>query len=476
MADMEDTPSKQLPSKRLLGLDFDGKPIFAPRHTHSLLLSAAGGGKTTCGALPWLQSLITDTERAVIITDSKEGEIAGQAAAMCAAMGRKVAIIDEFGVLGADNPYRVSLNPYGGVLNSFAKDNGELLFASENACHAVIEEPEGDARNQYWRDEPRTLIEFGLNSLLVRNPRLATPGGVWGMLSNPELMGQAALIETEEGDEAMQALARHVIGMEKNEQHYPQHRAAAAKAMRIYAANTALHNSGVNASVTHEELIRDHYVVFLVGPVKYMERLGADYALQLQSFMEVVLSGNTGPVSFILDEFTNAPLKALVSQLTTMRGYGGTCHMIAQSRSEIERKYGKRETNTIEENAVVKQWFGFSSFDEAERVSRAMGETLHVSSSIGFSSDKIDFSGNYSTGKERLYTADMLMRLPHDEQIIHVKDVGFIHAKKIQQNQIAPTCFELGDNPLEGGRLPPDPKINLATTQAKTRKFWRNPS
>jgi type IV secretion system protein VirD4 len=453
-------PTKFVP-KRLLGLDFNDKPIFAPRHTHSLLLSAAGGGKTTCGALPWLQSLITDTARAIIITDSKQGKIAGQAAGLCSKLGRNVAIIDEFRVLGTDNPYRVSLNPYGGVVSSFKQNDGSLLFATENACHAVIEEPEGDARNQYWRDEPRTLIEFALNTLLLRNPRLATPGGVWGMISNPDLMVQAAKIEVEEGDAAMQALAHHVIGMSQNEQHYPQHRAAASKAMRIYAANSALHHSGVDAALTHEQLINDHYVVFLVGPVKYMERLGADYALHLQGFMEVVLSGQAGPVSFILDEFTNAPLKALVSQLTTMRGYGGTCHMIAQSRSEIERKYGKRETQTIEENAVIKQWFGFSSFDGAERVSRAMGETIHVATSVGFSSERIEVSGNFNTGKERLYTADMLMALPPDEQIIHVKDVGFIHAKKIRQNQIAPSCFELEDNPLEGGRLAPEPKIDL---------------
>ena len=462
------------PVKRLLGVGFDGKPIYAPRHAHSLLLSAAGGGKTTCGAMPWLMSLLGDTTRAIVVTDSKEGEIAGQAAAMCAAMGRKVAIIDEFGVLDTRNPHRLALNPYGGVIDSFTKENGELIFATENACHAIIEEPSNDARNQYWRDEPRTLIEFGLNTLLVRNPRLATPGGVWGIVSNPDLLMQAANIEAEEGDESLKALARHVIGMQKNEQHFPQHRAAASKAMRIYAANSALHHTGVDATLSHDDLIRERYVIFLVGPVRYMDRLGADYALQLQSFMEVVLSGKAGPVSFILDEFTNAPLKALVSQLTTMRGYGGTCHMIAQSRSEIERKYGKRETATIEENAVIKQWFGFSSFDEAERVSRAMGETINVSTSIGLTSDKMDFSGNYSTGKERLYTADMLMCLPYDEQILHVKDVGFIHAKKIQQNQIAPFCYELADNPLEGGQLPPDPKIDLSQANAKKQRLsWK---
>lgn len=87
--------------KRLLGISaVDGKAIYAPKHSHSLLLSAAGGGKTSCGAMPWLLSLLPDRNRAIIVNDCKDGEIAAQAAEMCARYGRKVAIIDDFGVLG----------------------------------------------------------------------------------------------------------------------------------------------------------------------------------------------------------------------------------------------------------------------------------------------------------------------------------------------------------------------------------------
>ncbi|ABS65501.1 Type IV secretory pathway VirD4 protein-like protein [Xanthobacter versatilis] len=455
------------PVKRILGTGFDGKPIFAPRHSHALLLAAAGGGKTTCGAVPWLQSLVadTDTGRALVITDSKEGEIAAQCADMCAKAGRTVAIIDGFGVLdahwGGTNPYTVSLNPMGAVVSSFVKANGELIFSTENANQALIEEPPRDQRNTYWRDEPRTLGEFCTCVLLKRNPRLATPGGVWSILSDPKLLLDMAQVEAEEGDDYLRALALHVLGMARNEEHFPQHRAAALKALRVYAASSPLHRAGVGATRTHEDLIRQKAVIFLVGPVRHMERLGADYALHLQSFMEVVLSGRAPPVTFILDEFTNAPLKALVSQLTTMRGYGGNCLMIAQSRSEIQRRYGDKETLTIEENAVVKQWFGFSSFEEAERVSHAIGEALAVSRALGIQSGQFGVSSNYSTAKERLFTAEELMRLPPDEQVIHVKDVGFIHCRKIRQNEIAPYCFDLAPNPLEGGLLAPDPKVWL---------------
>ncbi len=142
--------------------------------------------------------------------------------------------------------------------------------------------------------------------------------------------------------------------------------------------------------------------------------------------------------------------------------------MIAQSRSEIQRRFGEKETLTIEENAVVKQWFGFSSFEEAERVSRAMGETLNVSASMGTSSKDVVFSTNLQTGKERLMTPDELMGLPPDEQILHVKGVGWLRCRKIGQHMIAPYAQDLAPNPLEGGRLAPD--IRVALHESKKKK------
>lgn len=450
------------PGRRLLGTTFDGQPIFEPKPSHSLLLAAAGGWKTIAGGVPWLLSMIADPNRSIVVMDSKDGEIAAQCASLCVKYGRKVVIVDDFGVLGNDNPHRLSLNPLGGVAAAHNRDDGELVFSTDSANHALIEEPPNDARNQYWRDEPRTILEYAQSTMLNRNPRLATPGGIWSLISNPEILNAAANIDVEEGDEQLSALARHIIEMQKNEEHFPQHRGTTIKSLRIFGAGSPLHSAGADADITHLELLQNNYVIFLVGPQRHMERLGSYYALHLQSFMDAILGGEAGPTELILDEFTNAPLKELVSRLTTMRGYGGRCHKIAQSRSEIQRKYGDKETQTIEENAVVKQWFGFSSFDEAERVSKAMGEAQNVAHSLNVSSQNQDFSANFQTGKERLMTADELMRLPADEQIIHVKDIGFIHAKKIRQNEIAPYCFDLADNPLEGTRLEPNPKVTLS--------------
>lgn len=457
------------PGRRLLGMTFDGRPIFEPKPSHSLLLASAGGGKTTCGAVPWLLSMIADHSKSIVVVDSKEGEICAQCAELCRKHGRKVAILDDFGVLREIEAESFSLNPFGGIIEAHRRNTGELVFAADSANRALIEEPsDGDSKNLYFRDEPRTLIEYAQTSLLSRKPELATPGAAFSLLSNPELLKDAATIDAEEGDEHLAALARHVVDMCKNEEHFPQHRGAAVRACRIFGPGSALHHAGVETDETHLNLLKEKYVVFLIGPQRHMERLGSYYALHLQAFLDAVMSGEAGPTEFIVDEFSNCPLKELVSRLTTMRGYGGRVHMIAQSRSEIQRKYGEKETQTIEENAVVKQFFGGStSFEEAERLSKAIGEIQSVTQSLSVNSDKQDFSGSYQTGKERLFTADELMRLPDDEQILHVKGVGWIHCKKIGQQNLGPYAHELRDNNLEGARLEPDVTIELPTGDGK---------
>jgi len=463
------------PFGRLIGMDFDGAPLYAPKPSHSLLTASAGSWKTTAGAMTWLLSLVGDTSRAIVVNDCKDGEIAAQAADMCHRYGRKVAIIDDFGVLGEDNPYRISISPFNSLQAAKERGNGDLIFAAENANHALIPEPaDGDQKNLFFRDRPRAINEYIESALLKRKVALATPGGVWSMASDPDLLLKAAKIDAEEGDteeeededaakEAAElaALARDVIDMSTQEQ-WGMHRSAAVRALRIYSAGSPLHHAGRGATITHSQLLREKYVVFIVGPQRHMARLGPHYALHLQCFIDALMSDAKGQVDFILDEATNAPLKALISALTTMRGFGGNCHFIVQSRSELKRAYGENETATIEDNAVVKQYFGFSSFEEAERISRAMGETQVISKSLGYNTRGLDLSGNIGTNKDRVFPAEMLMRLPPDEAITHIKDVGFIHHLKLQQHQTAPFCHgELADNPHEGPQRSADPRVTI---------------
>jgi len=135
--------------RRLLGLTLDGKPIFEPKPTHSILMSAAGGGKTTSGAVVWLQSMLADKNRTIVVADFKQGEIFSQTVEMCLKAGRKVALLDDTFMFGVDHPLRIDLNAFGGIIKSHEEQDkkGELIFSTDTANHALIEEPANDERN-----------------------------------------------------------------------------------------------------------------------------------------------------------------------------------------------------------------------------------------------------------------------------------------------------------------------------------------
>lgn len=458
--------------RRLLGLTFEGEAIYDPYPTTSALIyGTTGAAKTTSVVVPAIQALIAKRDLALIINDVKDGEIAAQIAALCERYHRPFAVLDDFEVLGEDNPHRIALNPFGSLIETHEHQPEDLLYSVETAVQALIPEPQHDSKNQYFRDVPREEMDLGIRILLRQSPGLATPGGLCALMGDPELWKSAVDLAAHEGDAALKSRAQQSIEMRTNDpEHYFQHNRAALTALRMYEPNSTLHRAGFDAVLSHGDILQKSYVLCLVQPQKYTARLGAHYALHLNSFMEAQLSEGGHQALYILDEMCNALLKSAVERVTIQRSYGARSLYIAQSRLDIERKYGVRETAILEENCPVKQWLSFTNFEEAERVSRAMGEEKTIIQSVGMQSDQLSFNQSLSTGKQRLFTADELMNLDPTHQIIHVKNVGFIHCRKLYQNQIAPSCFELGANPLEGGRLPPVPKVTLPMPEDEPMK------
>lgn len=446
--------------RRLLGFSMDSnQPIWAPKG-HSLLLSANGGGKTTKGLMVWLFSLLASSNRpAILILDSKDGEIAAQCCPMLEMLGVPTAVIDDTCVLPLNIYGRTTLNPLDAAVWTHLHQPKDMVFANDSITRTLIPEPDQDERNRYWRSWPRLLIEFSIYVLLKRNPDLATPGGVWMLLSSPQKIIRFAEIEAVEGAGMLKVLSENIVAFRDHE-HFPQHLLAAQESLRVFAIGTRLHLAGHKTETTPFNLIRKRSVIFLTGGQANMNSLGAVYGLVLMCFMRAAYLG-AGPLWIGADEFTNAPTKELVTALTTLRAYGVTVSMIAQSRSEIERKLGRNETLTIEENAIIKQWYGFSSFEEAERVAKAIGEEHAVGTSIGGGNDSLKMQTNLSLIKQPIQSPAELMAMPPDQHLFHMKGIGFGFARSISQQNIAPYCDLIADNPLEGGRLSSDPWITF---------------
>lgn len=454
------------PIRRVLGRTFDGQIIFEPATAgSSITFAGSGGGKTTCVAVPAIQAMVADTNRALFINDVKDGEIAAQIADICIKQGRRFGVVDDFHVLGADNPYRLSVNPFSGGVSASLHESDELMFVNENFAHALITEPKDDQKNFYWRESPRAFLDLGLGILLRQNHEMATPGSLSAFINDPAMWNAAIELEADDESSPLRTAAMQTLEMRDfNPEHYAQHLQAARTALKIFASGP-LRKAGQNADITHEDLLRDKWVVCFVNPTRHAERLGAYFALHFLSLLEAQLTGKYGKADYVLDEYCNAPLKALVKKITIFRAYGVRAHFITQSRADSINQYGEKETQTLIENCSVVQYLKLSSIDEAERVSKALGEAVTVSENLNYNSDKLDFSAGFNTGKDRLFTANELMSLPDDEQVLFLPNVGWIHCRKVRQNQIAPTCHDLRINPLEGGRLEPDPLVTLPVAE-----------
>ena len=448
--------------KRIIARSKSDRIIQEKKPCHSMTYGAAGSGKTSAVSVTSHLSMLADKSRCQVVVD-KEGEIAAQCAEVAAKLGRRVAIIDPAHVLGEDNRFRIDLNPFAGVCAAYRSNNGDLLFSTENATYALIPEPADDAKNAVFRSWPRYLIEFCKRYELDRFGR-TTPGGVWGILADTDTLLSVAKNCSEDEDYVLSSMARNILADSETDRNFPQHVSEAVKSLRIFSHGSFLHLVGTESDITPEEMIRQGYVVYIVAPQRHMERLGAFYALHIQSFMEALLMGGVGRVTWICDEFTNIPLRPLVEKLTVIRAYGGDVHMLVQSHSELVRKLGAELTKTIEENAIVKLWLGgFSSFEQAERIAKNVGETRTTSRSLSFNSDKRDYSVSYQNGKEAHFPANELMSMGPNDVVGHIKDVGWFRGKPLRQNQLAPFCHQLADNPVEGGRLPPDPVVWVPT-------------
>lgn len=455
--------------RRVIGLTYSNRPIFEPWFAgSSLTLAAAGGGKTTCVAMPTVMSLVGDTGSAIFINDVKSGEIAAQIAPLCEMYGRRFGIVDEFHERPELARYRISLNPFGDLAQMPEHRWATRPYRIENNSHALIEEPRDDAKNFYWRDSPRSqFLETGINILLDRMPRMAFPGGLHALLSDPQSWKSALEIAAEEGEDHVKAAANQTLEMQRhNPEHYAQHLGAALTALKSFAT-APLKDAGRSPTITHKELIEDGWIVCFINPGYLTDRLGSFYALHFMALLNEKLAGAKGRMELILDEFCNAPLRDALNRVTIQRSYDVRSHFLAQSRQDVVRRYGEKEAAILEENCTIKQWLKFSNFEEAERVSRAMGERLIISRGLGVTSDRHSLSGNYSVVRHPIMTADELMRLPPDEQIIHIAGFGFIRCRKIRQSQIAPYCHDLGDNPLEGTAIKPDPKVWLPVPAQK---------
>lgn len=336
-----------------------------------------------------------------------------------------------------------------------------LNFAIETVTLAHIPEVDDGGRNRPFREYPRRDLYLGTAYFAEFQPRLLTPGCVTDLISDPDTWRNARETTAEEGSPALSARARASLQLEDlNPEEYARHYGAAVSAMSPYEAGSPLNLAGADADITHEELSRDGWILSVVLPQVHAKRAGVHMALHQQSFLAAQYSGQGGRLHCIVDEMTNSPQREAVEAVTIQRSSGTSTDYVAQTYADIEKQYGKREAATLADNCAVIQYLSFSD-EDAQRVSKLMGEEISIQRSISINPERLQVTGSLSTGKQPVMSPDELKNLDPAYQVVWIRGYGYLVCRKLFQNQISPTCHWLDPNPQEGGILPPDPKVEL---------------
>lgn len=443
-----------LEGQKVLGA-LDGHLIYEPpQASHSIVVSANGGGKSTCMALPTIMSIAHQIKNGARMSceviDPKNGELAHQAAPMLDELGIDYAILDDWDQF-RDHPRTVAMNPLGGLTHAHQADPRSFGDVLDRVAHTVCPSVKEDGRNEYFYRSPRERLNIALRFFLEQK-RQVYPGLVWAAMSSPEDWSTLLELSVTSNDAALRAEASKVLEyVAKRQEHEPSHVGAALAALSPFAAGRWLHEVGSGREgkplLEHHDVMRRPMILFITARYDAVHSSAAYFGLHLQATLQAQMREPAWPVHYIAEEAANAPLREIAEKMQVLRGKGARIHIITQSRAALEAAYGERETRQIFNEAVIKQYLMVTDAEEAEKLSRAIGDQVIIRPNKNLNDDNLSTQSGYAITRERLITPEAILSIPRSEQIIHIGGLGWLRCQKVHCSELGP--YRLGRNPVE---------------------------
>jgi len=458
------------PGGPFYGIDDNG-PLYEPKRpkvVHTKIIATAGAGKSTAEIKPRIMWLaLQDEPVSLVIPDVKDGELTAECAGPLQREGCEVVVVDDAGVSHAAH---TPVNPFAPVIE--AEENKPRLVGPAARELALVLEPEpaSDAKNKFFRENPRDIMQFGMRYLARHHADDCTPNGLSVLLSSQTALDRTLELAGLDGG-GLGALAERLV--QRRDHGAPEHWAdflsTAQKRLEIYEEGGLLEHAGRGAQIEHGAIRERPMVVFLPAPFGLINDYSPYIIKQIHGFMQACKRPGRVPVHFMLDEMTNTPLPRLPADLTIIRGYGGRATLAVQAESEIEAKYDK-QARTIEGLCKAVHILGVDDMAEAKRISEGLGRASAPAASVNTDPAERAQGGGLSDPGRPLIEPHELMALGPDEKIVLVSGMRPIKCQKLYQNQIMPWAEMFDINPVEGGRMKPDPKVRVKWKRKKKRR------
>lgn len=434
----------------LMGL-YRKRGVFVEIETSGLVLSPAGGGKTSGFVIPALGLM---RER-MFVTDLK-----GTLAVMMAKhrkkkFGFKAIIINpsrQFANLIKENH---RYNPLQILIDDW--ENPDLhAYLIEDAKALAMQlhpDPPSAVENPYWRNGARKLIVFAFLYHVTVTGK-ATLTSAYELLCDPEQL--ISILETLKNSDLLKG---DIANMTKDflfklENGDPKHiesfREGAVQVLDTFAPSGSLAESVSTCDFRFFDMRTEKIDIYIMAdPTRqktYRKWLGL---LSWCAITELIRNPHGARVCCMLDEVTNFKIDDLPSLMTTAREFKIIIILIVQEIAQWAYMYGEESAKTLLSQTEFKLIMGVVSPEATKLTSDMLGEQSIVSYSHNLGASFFDrITVSASEGGRKLGTPDEVRRT--DKAILIVRKERPILLDPIGYHEIAPLKHQVGINPLFG--------------------------
>ena len=424
-------------------------------------------------------------KRSLFIVDCKL-EIMPVVAPAYKALGIEVRFANPTGAHAEMCPH-TNFNVYESVIDAYWATDPKANANSTTYLRSIIRTtnppPPAGSQNEFFINGGRDAGFAFTGGLVVLSPEIASPTEVYRLASDigaaRDFLQRAGELVGKKNDPFAQEVGRAArsvmeVASGKNEHHFGDFIKHVRDPLLAFDGVGALRDHGHYAAARISDLRKRPMVIAVMFAFKHL----IDYSIYTSLMTQAVLAACKAvpdgvPVECLLDEFPTLKLGDIERETVTLRGLKCCAQYYVQARSDLAAQYSEKAAATIYSQSDIKQFLAFDDLDDAKHVSELLGsaQAKEFDARMEARFEKVDFGLRDASAP--LISPQELLALPRDEQIIKIRSMRPIRAKKIPYWEIAGLRELLGDNPLEGKAPRARAKVRLHLSQKGARVAGR---
>ncbi|WP_022694708.1 type IV secretory system conjugative DNA transfer family protein [Ponticaulis koreensis] len=360
-----------------VGLAF-GEPVFVDIESNGLVLSPAGGGKTTGFVIP---ALMHHTG-SIFVSDMKQGSLVHiTSRTRKKRLKNEIVILDPVAVMTGIDQIASRYNPLSLLIDDWKDDTKRKYLMSDlrGFVKQMLPEPKQEGENKFFRSGSRKLLQFALLYLIMRGEDASLTKALL-LLSDMGAL-ESALYIAQNSDALngeLKRLADDLLGKltDSDRKQFESFREGALQVLEPYGPGSLLAEATSHTDFRFSEMKERNITVYVVSDPTQRDALSEWMGMiSWCATTELIRAPGKKPVTFLLDEVTNFKIEGLPGLLTIGREFGIRIWCIVQELEQWSLIYGKEALDTLLSQSEAQVVHGISSVKTAELFSKRMGQT-----------------------------------------------------------------------------------------------------